>query len=139
MPEPSSPCPLPRLSWTATTLGWTAAATAVQFGLLAVLLTSGAEFCAAEFEPAPEPPFENDCVVGVESTRFSTMPAVRRLASTAAPAPTTTVPIQPGPRRSRTGRGCCGAGEPYGVVKIGEWGGCPGPWPGFWPGAWYGP
>src|SRR3954452_12604620 len=133
MPEPSSPWPLPRSSRTATTLGCTAAATAVQFGFAAVLLTSGAAFCdGAELV--------NGCEAGAESSpRLSTMPAVSRLASTAAPAPTATVPIQPGPRRSRTGRGCCGAGEPYGVVKIGECGGCPGPWPGFWPGAWYGP
>src|SRR5689334_4338170 len=108
IPEPWSPWPLPTLSWTATTLGWTAAATAVQFGFAAVLLTSGAEFWDDEaLGPVPE----NDCDAG-EPSRVSTMPAVSRLARTAAPAPTARVPIQPGPRRSRTGRGCCGAGEP---------------------------
>src|SRR3954471_9106158 len=136
IPEPWSPPCAPRLSCTATTLGWTAAATAVQFGFEAVLLTSGAEFCD-ELDPLL---LENGWLAGaVLPSRASTMPAVSRLASTAAPAPTAKVPIQPGPRRSRGARGCCGAGEPYGVVKIGEWGGCPGPWPGFWPGAWYGP
>src|SRR3954469_7551009 len=110
IPEPWSPWPLPRLSWTATTLGWTAAATAVQFGFEAVLLTSGAEFCDAGLDPLL---LEKDWLAGVpSSSRASTMPAVSRLGSTAAPAPAANVPIQPGPRRSRTGRGCCGAGEP---------------------------
>src|SRR4051794_33195250 len=110
IPEPWSPWPLPRLSWTATTLGWTAAATAVQFGFEAVLLTTGAEFCDDELAPLL---LDKGWLAGAAlSSRASTMPAVSRLASTAAPAPTTTVPIQPGPRRSRGGRGCCGAGEP---------------------------
>src|SRR4051794_32679780 len=116
IPEPWSPWPLPRLSWTATTLGWTAAATAVQFGFEPVLLTSGAEFCDDELELL----LENGWLAGAElSSRASTMPAVSRLASTAAPAPTAKVPIQPGPRRSRTGRGCCGAGGPEGGVERG--------------------
>src|SRR5437868_811775 len=113
MPEPSSPWPLPRFNWTATTLGWTALATAVQFGFAALLLTSGAELSDDELEPL----LLYGCAARPElSFRDSTIPAVSRLARTAAPAPTATVPIQPGPRRSRTWRGCCGVGEPYGVV-----------------------
>src|SRR3954447_7077364 len=108
IPEPWSPWPLPRLSWTATTLGCTAAATAVQFGLEALLLTSGALFCAGALDPL----LLGDGLSRAVFPGASTMPVVSRLASTAAPPPMATVPIQPGPRRSRTGRGCCGAGEP---------------------------
>src|SRR5436190_18383164 len=103
MPEPSSPL-LPDVTRTATTLGSTARATATQSGAGAPFVTSGAELPCDEVPPEDElsPVEEPDvvCEAGDESRRFSAMPMVSRLDSRAAPAPTATTPVQPGPRRS---------------------------------------
>src|SRR3954470_21442119 len=115
MPEPSSP-ELPEVTRTETTLGSTAFATATQLGAPVPPVTSGAELLAAGLpDPLPEPD-EYDDVAAVLS-RFSVIPRVNRLDSTAAAAPTATTPPQPGPRRPPARpdcEACCGTGGPYG-------------------------
>src|SRR3954454_8952255 len=101
MPEPSSPpLPLPAVTRTDTTLGSTARATATQSDAGAPLVTSGAELPCEEVPPEDEPPpVEPDvvCEAGDASRRLSAIPMVSRLDSRAAPAPTATTPVQPGP------------------------------------------
>src|SRR3712207_204050 len=94
MPEPSPP--LPALTRTETTLGSTACATATQSGAGAPSVTSGAELWAEELLPEE---LVVVCEADDESSRFSAIPIVSRLDSRAAPAPTATTPVQPGPRR----------------------------------------
>src|SRR3954470_944288 len=110
MPEPSSP-PLPAVTRTDTTLGSTARATATQSEAGAPVVTSGAELPCDELPSDDEPPPAEGpdvvCELGDASRRFSAMVTVSRLESRAAPAPTPTTPVQPGPRRSLR---CCGTG-----------------------------
>src|SRR5215212_6298214 len=111
MPEPSSPPPVPAATRTDTTLGSTDRATATQSGAGAPFVTSGAELPCDEVPPEDEPsPVEEPdvvCEAADASRRLSAMPMVSRLDSRAAPAPTATTPVQPGPRRSVR---CCGTG-----------------------------
>src|SRR5690348_2060797 len=108
MPDPSSP-PLPAVTRTDTTLGSTARATATQSGAGAPFVTRGAELPCDEVPFEDEPPEEPDVVCAAEdaSRRFSAIPIVSRLDRSAAPAPTATTPVQPGPRRPAR---CCGTG-----------------------------
>src|SRR3954471_10608144 len=106
MPEPSSPL-LPAVTRTDTTLGSTACATAPQSGAGAPSVTSGAALWA-------DGELDVVCEEGEESSRFSAMPSVSKLDSTAAPAPTATTPAQPGPRRSVRCAGTGGGVGPHG-------------------------
>src|SRR5215210_6961669 len=100
MPEPSSP-PLPAVTRTDTTLGSTARATAIQSGAGEPFVTRGAELPCDEVPLDDEPLLEDvGCEAERESRRFSAIPIVSRLDSSAAPAPTAMTPVQPGPRRS---------------------------------------
>src|SRR4051794_22439220 len=99
--------PLPSAAWTRTetTLGFTAAAVATQFGAVVLPLTSGALCCAVADE-------EVAALAGLPKALRA--PAVPRLARTAAPAATATPASQPGREGSR--RTDVGAGAPVSVA-----------------------
>src|SRR3954452_2878205 len=86
-PLPSAPCTL-----TETTLGFTAAAVATQFGFVVLPLTSGA-LCGAEAD------VDEAAALGLPKALRA--PTVPRLARTAAPAATATALTQPGRDGSR--------------------------------------
>ena len=92
-PEPSSPLPSAVCTRTETTLGFTAAAVATQFGAVVLPLTSGA-LCDAEADV-------EEVAASAGLPKALRAPTVPRLARIAAPAATATAPTQPGREGSR--------------------------------------